>query len=72
MLETTFRHITSGETAELVINDVINKETLERAEELMQYFKGHKFVLLKVYNFIDAGLNIMFFNPIRFEQRSGE
>ena len=72
MLETTFRHITSGETAELVINDVINKETLERAEELMQYFKGHKFVLLKVYNFTDAGLDIMFFNPIRFEQRSGE
>ena len=72
MLETTFRHITSGETAELVINDVINKETLERAEELMQYIKGHKFVLLKVYNFIDAGLDIMFFNPIRFEQRSGE
>ena len=72
MLETTFRHITSGETAELVINNVINKETLERAEELMQYIKGHKFVLLKVYNFIDAGLDIMFFNPIRFEQRSGE
>ena len=72
MQETTFRHIISGETAELVINEVINKETLERAEELMQYFKGHKFVLLKVYNFIDAGLDIMFFNPIRFEQRSGE
>ena len=72
MQETTFRHIISGETAELVINEVINKETLERAEELMQYFKGHKFVLLKVYNFIDAGLDIMFFNPIRFEQRSGD
>ena len=55
-----------------MINEVINKETLERAEELMQYFKGHKFVLLKVYNFIDTGLDIIFFNPIRFEQRKGE
>ena len=65
-METTFRHITNGDTAELVINEVINKETLERAEEFMQYFKGHKFVLLKVYNFIDAGLDIIFFNPIKF------
>ena len=72
MLETTFRHITNGDTAELVINEVRNEETLERAEELMQYFKGHKFVLVKVYNFIDAGLDITFFNPIRFEQRRGE
>ena len=67
MLETTFRHIVNGDTAELVINEVINKEILERAEELKQYFKGHKFVLLKVCNFIDAGLDIIFFNPIRFE-----
>ena len=66
MLETTFRHITNGDSAELVINEGINKETLERAEELMQYFKGHKFVLLKVYNFIDAGLDIIFFKPIWF------
>ena len=66
VLETTFRHITNGDTAELVINEVVNKETLERAEELMQYFKGHKFVLLKVYNFIDAELDIIFFNPIWF------
>ena len=72
MLETTFRHITNGDTAELVINEVRNEETLERAEELMQYFKGHKFVLVKVYNFIDAGLDITFFNPIRFELRRGE
>ena len=62
-----FRHITNGDTAELVINEVINKETLERAEELMQYFKGHQFVLLKV----DAGLDIVFFNPIQFEQKRG-
>ena len=68
VLETTFRHITNGDTAELVIN----KETLERTEELMQYFKGPKFVLLKVYNFINTGLDIIFFNPIRFEQRKGE
>ena len=72
MLETTFRHITNGDTAELVINEVIKKETLERAEQLMQYFKGHKFVLLKVYNFIDAGLDIIFFNPIRYEQSRGK
>ena len=72
VLETTFRHITNGDTAELVINEVVNEETLERAEELMQYFKGHKFVLLKLYNFIDAGLDITFFNRIRFEQRRGE
>ena len=38
---------------------LINKETLERAEELMQYFKRQKFVLLKVYNFADAGLDIV-------------
>ena len=62
-----FRHITNGDTAELVINEVINKETLERAEELMQYFKGHQFVLRKV----DAGLDIVFFNPIQFEQKRG-
>ena len=62
-----FRHITNGDTAELVINEVINKETLERAEELMQYFKGHQFVLLKV----DAGLDIVFFNSIQFEQKRG-
>ena len=55
-----------------MINEVINEETLERAEELMQYFKGHKFVLVKIYNFIDAGLDITFFNPIRFELRRGE
>ena len=55
-----------------MINEVINKETLERAEELMQYFKGHKFVLLKVYNFIDAGLDIIFFKPIWFYQRRVE
>ena len=66
-----FRHITNGDTAELVINEVINKETLERAEELMQYFKGHQFVLLKVYNFVDVGLDIVFFNPIQFEQKRG-
>ena len=72
MLETTFRHIANGDTAELVINEVINKEILERAEELTQYFKGHKFVLLKVYNFNDAGLGIIFFKPIWFEQRRGE
>ena len=72
MLEATFRHIANRDTAELVINEVINKETLERAEKLMQHFKGHKFVLLKVYNFNDAGLGIIFFNPIWFEQRRGE
>ena len=72
MLETTFRHITNGDTAELVINEVINKETLERAEELMLYFKGHIFVLLKVYNFVDAGLDIIFSNSIWFEQRKGD
>ena len=54
-----------------MINEAINKETLERAEESMQYFKGHKFVLLKVYNIIDTGLDIIFFNPIWFEQRKG-
>ena len=72
MLDTTFRHITNTDTTELVINEVINKETLGRAEELMQYFKGLKFVLLKVYNFIDAGMDITFFNSIRFEQKRGE
>ena len=30
----------NGDTAELVINEVINKDTLERAEKFMQYFKG--------------------------------
>ena len=70
VLETTFRYITNGDTAELVTNEVINKETLGRVEEFMQYFKGHKFVLLKVYNFIEAGLDNIF--PIRFEQRRVE
>ena len=64
MLETTFRHITNGDVAELGVNEVINNETLERAEVLMQYLKGHKFLLLKVYNFVDVGLGIVFFNPI--------
>ena len=72
MLETPFRQITNGNTGELVINEVINKESLERAEELMQYFKGHIFVLLNVSNFVDAGLGITFFNPIQFEQRREE
>ena len=48
-----------GDTAELVMNEVINKETMERAEEVMQYFKGHKFVFLKVYNIVDARLDIV-------------
>ena len=68
----TFRHISNGDTAELLINNVIHKETLERAEELIQYFKGHKFVLLKVHNFVDTELGIVFLNPIQFEQRRGE
>ena len=54
VLETTLTHITNGDTAELVMNEVINKETMERAEDVMQYFKGHKFVFLKVYNIVDA------------------
>ena len=33
----------------------------------MQFFRGRKFVLPKVYNSIDAGLDIIFFNPIQFE-----
>ena len=52
-----------------MVNEVLKKETLDRAEELMQYFKGHIFVLLNVYNFVDAGLGIAFFNSIQFEQR---
>ena len=72
VLETTFRHITNGNTGELMVNEVIKKETLDRAEEHMQYFKGHIFVLLNVYNFVDAGLGIAFFNPIQFEQRREE
>ena len=59
VLETTLTHITNGDTAELVMNEVINKETMERAEEVMQYFKGHKFVFLKVYNIVDARLDIV-------------
>ena len=72
VLETTFRHITNGNTCELIVNEVLKKETLDRAEELMQYFKGHIFVLLNVYNFVDAGLGIAFFNSIQFEQRREE
>ena len=72
VLETTSTHITNRVTADLVINEVINNETLERTEKLLQYFKGHKFVLLKVYNFVDARLDIVFFNPIRLEQRRKE
>ena len=45
------------------------KETLERAEELMQYFKGHKF---KVCNVVDSGFGIALLSPIQFEQRRGE
>ena len=56
--------ITSGDTAELLTNDGINKETLERAEEVMQYFKGHKFVLLKLQNFVETGLDILFLNAL--------
>ena len=51
---------------------MISKETLERAEERMQYFKGHTFVLLKVYNFVDTGLGFFFFNPIQFFSSSRE
>ena len=72
VVETTFRHITNWDATELVINEVISKETLERAEERMQYFKGHTFVLLKVYNFVDTGLGFFFFNPIQFFSSSRE
>ena len=44
-----------------MINDVISKETLERAEEVMQYFKGQKF---KVCNVVDSGLGIALLSPI--------
>ena len=33
VLEATLRHITNGDTGELVINEVINKETLEREQK---------------------------------------
>ena len=66
-----FSHITNGDTAELVINEVINKETLQRAEELMQYCKGHKFVLLKVYKFVDVWLDIAFLTLFGSEEKGG-
>ena len=52
------------EITELLTNDVVNKETLERGEEVMEYFKERKFVLLKLQNFADTGLDIVFLNAL--------
>ena len=72
VLETTLTYITNGDTTELVMKEVIKKKTMERAQEHMQYFKGYKFVLLKVCNIADAWMDIVFFNHIRFEKRRDE
>ena len=62
---------TNRDTVELVINEVINKETLEKAEELMSISKGTDFFYRRYITLLALGWTSFFLTLLSSSRERG-